>query len=95
MNGSDETGGLLIRLIFLCMDRLMHDPKRAVFVLLATVIGTLAAGEIIGKARELDRIAMPVIEATAVDRQPENFFDLHLIRDNGPVNLTPEPVPGS
>ena len=90
MNGGGDTGNLLIRIIYLIMDHLMHDPKRAVIILLVIFIATMITGEFIGAARE----AIPSESGTGISEiteTPEKYFDLKEIQDLGPVNLTPKP----
>ena len=77
-------------MIYLVMDHLMHDPKRAVIILLVIFIVTMVTGEFIGAARKAET-SEAVIRISDITATPERFFDLKEIQDSGPVNLTPEP----
>ena len=57
MNSDD--GNILMKLIYLCMDHLMHNPKRAIIILFAVFIFTMVAGELIGTMRNSEMIFSP------------------------------------
>lgn len=89
MNDGGDTGNVLIRIIYLVMGHLMHDPKRAVIILLVIFIATMITGEFIGAARE----AVPSESGygiSEITETPGRYFDLKEIQDLGPANLTPE-----
>ena len=91
MNRNEDEGNLLMRFIYLFMDHLMHDPKRAVIFLLAVFAVTMITGEFIGAVRKADPLST---NRTAETSEPERFvIRLREIQDNGPVNLTPETEP--
>ena len=86
MNSDD--GNILMKLIYLCMDHLMHNPKRAIIILFAVFIFTMVAGELIGTMRNSEMIfsptAIPLVSGITGD-----FFALPDIDDHGAVDLTP------
>ncbi len=84
MNGDGDTGNFLLRIIYLFMDNLMHDPKSACIILTAIFLITMITGEFIEAARETVNVE-GVIRATPVTETAENFFDLKEIEDHGPV----------
>ena len=89
MNSDD--GNILMKLIYLCMDHLMHNPKRAIIILFAVFIFTMVAGELIGTMRNSEMIfsptAIPLVSGITGD-----FFALPDIDDHGAVDLTPHAV---
>ena len=87
MNGSGSDN-ILEKMIYLCMDHLMHNPKRAVILLLAFFLITMITGELIGAVREADPVPVPTA-AVVVQFDPAGYFELMDISDNGAVNLTP------
>ena len=93
MGRNNDTGNLLIRLIYMCMDHLMHNPKRATFILMAVFTGTLITGEVIGRTRITKNEIMPEVLNTPGTMDPSQIFDLKKIIDTGPVNLTPQTTP--
>ena len=89
MNSDD--GNILMKLIYLCMDHLMHNPKRAIIILFAVFILTMVAGELIGTMRNSEMIfsptAIPLVSGITGD-----YFALPDIDDHGAVDLTPHAV---
>ena len=77
-----------MKLIYLCMDHLMHNPKRAIIILFAVFIFTMVAGELIGTMRNSEMIfsptAIPLVSGITGD-----YFTLPDIDDHGAVDLTP------
>ena len=90
MNDGGDTGNVLIRIIYLVMDHLMHDPKRAVIILLVIFIATMMTGEFIGAARKAEPSESDT-KISEITETPGRYFDLKEIQDLGPVYLTPEP----
>ncbi len=86
MNSDD--GNILMKLIYLCMDHLMHNPKRAIIILFAVFILTMVTGELIGTMRNSEMIfsptAIPLVSGITGD-----YFTLPDIDDHGAVDLTP------
>ena len=88
MNGDGDSGNILLRIIWLFMDSLMNDPKRACIILIAIFLITMITGEFIGAARETIH-ADNVIRATPVRATAESYFDLKEIEDCGPAVFQP------
>ena len=88
---NSDNGNILMKLIYLCMDHLMHNPKRAIIILFAVFIITMVAGELIGTMRNSDMVfsptAIPIVSGKSGD-----YFTLPDIDDKGPVDLTPHAV---
>ena len=85
---NSDNGNILMKLIYLCMDHLMHNPKRAIIILFAVFIFTMVAGELIGTMRNSEMIfsatAIPLVSGITGD-----YFTLPDIDDHGAVDLTP------
>ena len=85
---NQDNGNILMKLIYLCMDHLMHNPKRAIIILFAVFIVTMITGELIGTVRNSEMVfsstAMPIV----LERS-EDYFILPEINDHGAVYLTP------
>ena len=77
-----------MKMIYLCMDHLMHNPKRAIIILFIVFVATMITGELIGTMRNTEIVfsqtAMPVVSGKS-----EDYFILPEISDHGAVNLTP------
>ena len=86
MNGDGDTGNLLLRIVYLLMDNLMHDPRRACIILIALFLVTMVMGEFIGAARETVNIE-DVIRTAPVTETAESYFNLKEIEDHGPVTF--------
>ncbi len=86
MNG--DSGNLLTRMIYLCTDHLMHNPKRAVIILFVVFIITMVTGELIGTMRNPEAVVSPT-SVPAVSWRSEDYFSLPEIYDHGAVDLTP------
>ena len=89
MNSDD--GNILMKLIYLCMDHLMHNPKRAIIILFVVFIVTMITGELIGTMRDSEMILSPTA-IPLVSGKPGDYFTLPDIDDHGAVNLTPHAV---
>ena len=89
MNSDD--GNILMKLIYLCMDHLMHNPKRAIIILFAVFIFTMVAGELIGTMRNSETVFSPTA-MLIVSGKSEDYFILPEINDYGAVDLTPHAV---
>ena len=88
---NSDNGNILMKLIYLCMDHLMHNPKRAIIILFVVFIFTMVAGELIGTMRNSELIFSP----TAIPLESgksEDYFILPEINDYGAVDLTPHAV---
>ena len=89
MNG--DNGNILMKLIYLCMDHLMHNPKRAIIILFVVFIVSMITGELIGTMRNSEMVfsptAMPIMSGRS-----EDYFILPEINDHGAVDLTPHAV---
>ena len=87
---NQDNGNILMKLIYLCMDHLMHNPKRAIIILFAVFIVTMITGELIGTMRNSEIVfsptAMPIMSGRSDD-----YFVLPEINDLGAVDLTPHP----
>ncbi len=88
---NSDNGNILMKLIYLCMDHLMHNPKRAIIILFVVFILTMVAGELIGTMRNSEMVfsptAMPIVSGRS-----EDYFILPEINDQGAVDLTPHAV---
>ena len=86
---NSDNGNILMKLIYLCMDHLMHNPKQAIIILFVVFIFTMVAGELIGTVRNSETVfsptAMPIVSGKS-----EDYFMLQEINDHGAVNLTPQ-----
>ncbi len=88
---SSDDGNILMKLIYLCMDHLMHNPKRAIIILFIVFIFTMVAGELIGTMRNSEMIFSPTA-IPLVSGKPGDYFTLPDIDDHGAVDLTPHAV---
>ena len=88
---NQDNGNILMKLIYLCMDHLMHNPKRAIIILFVIFIVTMITGELIGTMRNSEIVfsptAMPIVSGKSDD-----YFVLPEINDRGAVDLTPHAV---
>ena len=88
---NSENGNILMKMIYLCMDHLMHNPKRAIIILFVVFIVTMITGELIGTMRNSEMVfsptAMPIMSGRS-----EDYFILPEINDHGAVDLTPHAV---
>ena len=88
---NSDNGNLLIKLIYLSMDHLMHNPKRAIIILFVVFILTMIAGELIGSMRNSETFfsatAIPLMSGKTGD-----YFTLPEIHDHGAIDLTPHAV---
>ena len=88
---NSDNGNILMKLIYLCMDHLMHNPKRAIIILFVVFIVTMITGELIGTMRNSEIVfsptAMPIVSGRS-----EDYFILPEINDHGAVDLTPHAV---
>ena len=88
---NSDNGNILMKLIYLCMDHLMHNPKRAIIILFVVFILTMVAGELIGTMRNSEMVfsptAIPLVSGNSGD-----YFILPEINDHGAVDLTPHAV---
>ena len=88
---NSDNGNILMKLIYMCMDHLMHNPKRAIIILFAVFIVTMITGELIGTVRNSEIVfsqtAMPIMS-----ERSEDYFILPEINDHGAVDLTPHAV---
>ncbi len=87
---NNDNGNILMKLIYLCMDHLMHNPKRAIIILFAVFIVTMITGELNGAMRNSEMIFSPTA-TPPVSGRTDDYFTLPEIRDHGPVDLTPHP----
>ena len=85
---NSDNGNILMKLIYLCMDHLMHNPKRAIIILFAVFIITKVAGELIGTMRNTDMVFSPTA-IPIVSGKSDDYFTLPEINDHGVVDLTP------
>lgn len=85
---NSDNGNILMKLIYLCMDHLMHNPKRAIIILFAVFIITMVAGELIGTMRNSDMVFSPTA-IPIVSEKSDDYFTLQEINDYGAVDLTP------
>ncbi len=85
---NNDNGNILMKLIYLCMDHLMHNPKRAIIILFAVFIVTMITGELIGTVRNSGTVFSPT-SMPIVSGKSEDYFILSEISDHGAVNLTP------
>ena len=81
-------GNFLMKMIYLCMDLLMHNPKRALIILFVIFIATMITGELIGTVRNAEIPFSPPAEASVSGRSGD-YFLLPEIIDLGAVHLTP------
>ena len=85
---NSDNGNLLIKLIYLSMDHLMHNPKRAIIILFVVFILTMITGELIGSMRDSETFfsatAIPLVSGKTGD-----YFTLPEIHDHGAIDLTP------
>ncbi len=88
---NSDNGNILMKLIYLCMDHLMHNPKRAIIILFIVFIFTMAAGELIGTMRNSEMIFSPTA-IPFVSGKSGDYFTLPDIDDHGAVDLTPHAV---
>ena len=86
-----DNGNILMKLIYLCMDHLMHNPKRAIIILFVVFIFTMVAGELIGTMRNSELIFSPTAIPLESVKSGE-YFILPEINDHGAVDLTPHAV---
>ncbi len=86
---NSDNGNILMKLIYLCMDHLMHNPKRAIIILFIVFIFTMVAGELIGTMRNSEMVFSPT-SIPLVSGKTEDYFTLPDIDDHGLVNLTPQ-----
>ena len=86
-----DNGNILMKLIYLCMDHLMHNPKRAIIILFAVFIVTMITGELIGTVRNSEIVFSPTA-IPIVSGKSEDYFILPEINDHGAVDLTPHAV---
>ncbi len=87
---NQDNGNILMKLIYLCMDHLMHNPKRAIIILFAVFIVTMITGELIGTMRNSEIVFSPTA-IPIVSGRSEDYFNLPEINDHGAVDLTPHP----
>ena len=87
---NQDNGNILMKLIYLCMDHLMHNPKRAIIILFVIFIVTMITGELIGTMRNSEMVFSPTA-IPIVSGKTEDFFILPEINDRGAVDLTPHP----
>ena len=85
---NSDNGNILMKLIYLCMDHLMHNPKRAIIILFAVFIITMVAGELIGTMRNSDMVFSPTA-IPIVSGKSDDYFTLQEINDYGAVDFTP------
>ena len=85
---NSDNGNILMKLIYLCMDHMMHNPKRAIIILFAVFIITMVAGELIGTMRNSDMVFSPTA-IPIVSGKSDDYFTLSEINDYGAVDLTP------
>ena len=88
---NSDNGNILMKLIYLCMDHLMHNPKRAIIILFVVFIFTMVAGELIGTMRNSELIFSPTAIPLESVKSGE-YFILPEINDHGAVDLTPHAV---
>ena len=88
MQMSSDNGNILMKLIYMCMDHLMHNPKRAIIILFTVFILTMVAGEMIGAMRNSETVFSPT-SVPLVSGKTGDYFTLPEIRDHGAVDLTP------
>ncbi len=88
---NNDNGNILLKLIYLCMDHLMHNPKRAIIILFFVFIFTMVAGELIGTMRNSETIFSPTA-IPLVSGKSGYYFTLPDIDDHGAVDLTPHAV---
>ena len=90
---NSEKGNILMKMIYLCMDHLMHNPKRAIIILFVVFIVSMITGELIGTMRNSEIVfsptAMPIMSGRS-----EDYFILPEINDHGAVDLIPHAVIG-
>ena len=85
---NQDNGNILMKLIYLCMDHLMHNPKRAIIILFVIFILTMVAGELIGAMRNSEIILLPTA-IPLLSGKSGDYFTLPEINDHGAVDLTP------
>ena len=85
---NQDNGNILMKLIYLCMDHLMHNPKRAIIILFVIFILTMVAGELIGAMRNSEIIFLPTA-IPLLSGKSGDYFTLPEINDHGAVDLTP------
>ena len=88
---NNDNGNILMKLIYLCMDHLMHNPKRAIIILFVVFIVTMITGELIGTMRNSETVFSPTA-MLIVSGKSEDYFILPEINDYGAVDLTPHAV---
>ena len=88
---NSDNGNILMKLIYLCMDHLMHNPKRAIVILFIVFILTMVAGEFIGTMRNSEMVFSPTVQPLVTGKSGE-YFTLPDIDDYGAVDLTPHAV---
>ncbi len=88
---NSDNGNILMKLIYLCMDHLMHNPKRAIIILFVVFIFTMVTGELIGTMRNSALIFSPTAIPLESVKSGE-YFILPEINDHGAVDLTPHAV---
>ena len=82
-----DNGNILMKLIYLCMDHLMHNPKRAIIILFAVFIVTMITGELIGTVRNSEIVfsptAIPIVSDTVTNCNCDCFLYFRLENYSG------------
>ena len=85
---NSENGNILMKMIYLCMDHLMHNPKRAIIILFVIFAATMITGELIGTLSNTEIVFSPT-DMPFVLGKSDDYFILPEICDHRAVNLTP------